>query len=85
VTVPVIIRVVMTPIPVFRLLLAFEMGEVTILAVIFSRPLLVIPVFAIIPVVVILMVSVVVPPLILVVSVPMSVVLMVIVLEIGAC
>jgi hypothetical protein len=29
---------VVTPIPVFRLLLAFEMGEVTVVAVIFGRP-----------------------------------------------
>jgi hypothetical protein len=76
---------VVTPIPVVRLLLAIEMGEVTVVAVIFSRPLLVRTIFAIIPVVVVLMTLVVVSVLVLVVPIPIFVVLMVIVLKIAAC
>jgi hypothetical protein len=40
------------PVPVFRLPLAFEMGEVTVVAMIFGRPLLVPVIFAVIPIVV---------------------------------
>ena len=80
--VPVIIRVVVAPVPVFRLLLAFEMGEVTVVAMIFGRPLLVPVIFAVIPIVVVLVILVVVPPLALFVPIPMFVILTVIVLTI---
>jgi hypothetical protein len=85
VPVPVIVWMVVAPVPVFRLILAFETGEVTVVAMIFGRPLLVRVIFAIIPVVVIIVGPVVVPPLIFVVPILLFVVLMVIVLKIGAC
>src|ERR1700693_489915 len=64
VPVPVIVWMVVAPVPVFRLLLAFEMGEVTVVAMIFGRPSLVRVIFAIIPIVVVLVILVVVAPLV---------------------
>jgi hypothetical protein len=85
VPVPVIVWMVVAPVPVFRLLLAFEMGEVTVVAMIFGRPPLVRVIFAIIPIVVILVILVVVAPLVFVVPIPMFVILMLIVLKLGTC
>ena len=58
------------------------MGEVTVVAVIFGRPLLVRVIFAIIPSVVVLVILVVVAPLVFFVPIPMFVILTVIVLTI---
>lgn len=85
VPVRVIIRMIVPPIPVFRLLLALEMGEVAVVDVIVGRPALINSGFAIIPGVIVLVILIVVPLLIVGVPAPMFVALMLIVLKIGAC